>query len=71
MANAILASILSFFIPGLGQAISGEILKGIFLFVCGVLLLYATFRIFHSWVFYTASLLYRSYAGYDAYVMNI
>ncbi len=31
--NAILAAILSFFIPGLGQAISGDIQKGIIFFV--------------------------------------
>ena len=29
MVNAILASILSFFIPGLGQTVAGDIKKGI------------------------------------------
>ena len=33
MVNAILAGILSFLIPGLGQAVAGDIKKGIIFFV--------------------------------------
>ena len=38
MVNAILAAILSFIIPGLGQAIAGDIKKGIIFFIIALVL---------------------------------
>lgn len=68
--NAIIAAILSFFIPGLGQAVSGEIMKGVVLFVIAVIIgLIASF-IFRHWVVYIIDLIVSLYAAYDAYMMN-
>lgn len=71
MVSAIIAAILSFFIPGLGQAINGEVKKGIILFiisiVIGLLLGFIagmTGIIFISYL----GILYSIYAAYDAYV---
>ena len=70
MANAILAAILSFIIPGLGQAIAGDIKKGIIFFV--ILLVIGAIIAFllngATWS-YLISLIYRIYAAYDAYQM--
>ena len=38
MANAILAAILSFIIPGLGQAYAGDIKKGVIFFVIALVI---------------------------------
>ena len=38
MANAILAAILSFLIPGLGQAYAGDLKKGAIFFIIAVIL---------------------------------
>ena len=43
MANEILAAILSFFIPGLGQAYAGDIKKGIIFFVIAVVIAIISF----------------------------
>ena len=68
--NEILAAILSFIIPGLGQALSGEVVRGIVLFVIAtVMLLLATF-VFKTWVVYIIDLLISLYAAYDAYMLN-
>ena len=68
--NAIVAAILSFLIPGLGQAISGEVMKGIIFFIIALVIgAIATF-IFKHWVVYIIDLLYALYAAYDAYQMN-
>ena len=68
--NAILAAILSFFIPGLGQAVSGEIKKGIIFFVCAFIILAIAGLIFRHWVLYIIDILYCIYVAYDAYMMN-
>lgn len=68
--NAILAAILSFIIPGLGQAISGDITKGIILFVLFVIMCAIAAFIFQSWIVYIINIAIRLYAAYDAYVMN-
>ena len=69
MVNAILAAILSFFIPGLGQAVAGDIKKGIIFFViCIVLAIIATL-IFSHWIVYLIDIIYCLYAAYDAYQM--
>ena len=48
--NAILAAILSFIIPGLGQAVSGDIKKGVIFFVIAVIMGIIALFIFQSWV---------------------
>lgn len=69
MANAILAAILSFLIPGLGQAYAGDIKKGIIFFVIAIVIgLFAT-MIFRHWVVWIVNMLYALYAAYDAYLM--
>ena len=69
MVNAILAGILSFLIPGLGQAVAGDIKKGIIFFVIAVIIaIFASF-IFRHWVVLIIDLLYALYAAYDAYQM--
>ena len=71
MVNAILAAVLSFIIPGLGQAVAGDIKKGIIFFV--ILLVIGAIIAFllngAMWA-YIISLIYRIYAAYDAYQMG-
>jgi TM2 domain-containing membrane protein YozV len=70
MVNAILAAILSFIIPGLGQAIAGDIKKGIIFFIIALVL--GTIVIYvlkgATWG-YIIDLIYSIYAAYDAYQM--
>ena len=68
--NAILAAILSFIIPGLGQAVSGDIKKGVIFFVIAVIMGIIALFIFQSWVVSLVDLAIRVYAAYDAYQMN-
>ena len=71
MANEILAAILSFLIPGLGQAYAGDLKKGIIFFVIalvlGIIIVYVLGSA--SWA-YIISLIYSIYAAYDAYQMG-
>ncbi|MBQ7927316.1 MAG: hypothetical protein IJ287_01025 [Methanobrevibacter sp.] len=68
MANPILAAILSFIIPGLGQAYAGDIKKGlIFLVVAIVLGIIAFFTGFLTSII---SLIFAIYAAYDAYKLS-
>jgi TM2 domain-containing membrane protein YozV len=69
MANGILAAILSFLIPGLGQAYAGDFKKGIIFFIVAlVMILIATF-VFKTWVVYLINIIISLYAAYDAYKM--
>ncbi|WP_297827001.1 hypothetical protein [uncultured Methanobrevibacter sp.] len=68
--NAILAAILSFIIPGLGQAVSGDIKKGVIFFVIAVIMGIIALFIFQSWVVNIINLAIAVYAAYDAYQMN-
>lgn len=68
--NAILAAILSFFIPGLGQAISGDIQKGIIFFVLAIVIGLIVHLVFRSFFAGIINLLYALYVAYDAYQMN-
>lgn len=71
MANAILAAILSFFIPGLGQAYAGDIKKGIIFFVIAIVLGFILGYIFGmGTITYIIALIYDLYAAYDAYKMS-
>ena len=70
MVNAILAAILSFIIPGLGQAVAGDIKKGIIFFVIAIALGLIVSFIFGQGSFaYIINLIYAIYAAYDAYQM--
>lgn len=65
---AIISAILSFFIPGLGQAINGDIKKGIVLFIFAVIISLLAGLVFKQWVLYIINLAISLYAAYDAYV---
>lgn len=68
--NSIIAAILSLIIPGLGQVISGEVQRGIVLFVVALIMgLIASF-IFKSWIVNIINILIAIYAAYDAYQLN-
>ena len=69
MVNAILAAVLSFLIPGLGQAIAGDIKKGIIFFVIAIVLAGIASLIFRTWCAGIVNLLYSLFAAYDAYQM--
>ncbi|WP_458454126.1 hypothetical protein [Methanobrevibacter sp.] len=68
MVNAIISAILSFIIPGLGQAINGDVKKGVVLLVIALIMgLIASF-IFRSWIVYIINICISLYAAYDAYI---
>ncbi|MBE6502447.1 MAG: hypothetical protein E7Z79_08420 [Methanobrevibacter thaueri] len=67
MANEILAAILSFFIPGLGQAYAGDIKKGVIFFVIAVVIAIISFLT--AFLLSFLSLIFAIYAAYDAYKM--
>ena len=69
MVNAILAAVLSFLIPGLGQAIAGDIKKGVIFFVIALVVWAIASLIFRHWVVWIIDVLYCLYAAYDAYQM--
>ena len=71
MLKAIICAILSFFIPGLGQAIAGDIQKGIILFVVALIVGILAAFVFKEWIVYIINLLISLYAAYDAYMMAI
>jgi TM2 domain-containing membrane protein YozV len=64
MVNPIIAAILSFIIPGLGQIIAGETKKGIIFVVIAIILgVLSAVSIFISIIYF----IYAIYAAYDAY----
>ena len=67
MVNAILAAVLSFFIPGLGQAVSGELVKGIIFFIVAIILSAIVALVFRQWFAWIINFIYSLYAAYDAY----
>ena len=70
MVNAILAAILSFIIPGLGQAIAGDIKNGIIFFIIALVLgTIVTYVLKGATWGYIIDLIYSIYAAYDAYQM--
>ena len=69
MVNAILAAILSFIIPGLGQAVAGDVKKGVIFFVGAIVIGIIAGLIFRNWVLGIIGLIYALYAAYDAYQM--
>ena len=73
MANKYLAAILSFIIPGLGQAYAGDIKKGIVYFLVASVALGIIGTFFVDSVlnhfYYIINVLIDIYAAYDAYLM--
>ena len=69
MANKYLAAILSFIIPGLGQAYAGDIRKGIIYFVVAFVAVLIISFIFADWIYYIVDILISIYTAYDAYLM--
>ena len=73
MANKYLATILSFLIPGLGQAYVGDIKKGIVYFIIAVVTVGIIGIFFVDSVlnhfYYIINVLIDIYAAYDAYLM--
>lgn len=69
--NPIVLAILSFIIPGLGQALAGDIKKGIIFFVILIVLgLIIAYVLGGALWLYIIPFLYRIYAAYDAYKMG-
>ena len=73
MTNKYLATILSFIIPGVGQAYAGDIKKGIAYFLVAFVALSIVGNVFvdnitHSF-YYIINILISIYAAYDAYLM--
>lgn len=74
MANKYLAVIMSFLIPGLGQAYAGDIKKGIAYFLVAFVALeiigiFFVDSILNSF-YYIIDILISIYAAYDAYLMT-
>lgn len=67
MANAILAAILSFLIPGLGQLYAGDLSKAVMMFVIFLALFLIVSHILKDWIFTIVNIAYNLYVAYDAY----
>ena len=67
--NAFFSAILSFIIPGLGQALSGDIKKGVIFFVIAIVLGIIVTYVLNNMFGYILNLAYAAYAAYDAYQM--
>ena len=68
--NAIIAAILSFIIPGLGQALSGDVKKGIIFFVGAIVLGIIVAFLLRDWLASIINIAYAVYVAYDAYQIN-
>ena len=68
MVKAIICAILSFFIPGLGQAILGDLKKGIIIFAAALMVSLLANFVLGAWlgIIWIAIAIY---AAYDAYIM--
>ena len=70
MANGILAAILSFLIPGLGQAYAGDVKKGIIFFIIFLVIIALYVYLLNRFLpFNIIELIFGLYAAYDAYQM--
>lgn len=69
MVNAILAAVLSFFIPGLGQALAGDLKKGAIFFIIFLIFALIIWFVTQSLIVNIISLIFCLYAAYDAYQM--
>lgn len=70
MANSILAAVLSFLVPGLGQAYAGDIKKGIIFFVIFLIIIALYVYFLNRYLpFNIIELVFGLYAAYDGYKM--
>ena len=69
MANPILAAILSFILPGIGQIYAGDTQKGIIFIVVAIVLGVIIRLILRQWFGKIIDFAYHIYAAYDAYQM--
>lgn len=70
MANAILAAVLSFLVPGLGQAYAGDIKKGIIFFIVFLVIIGLYVFFLNKYLpFNIIELIFGIYAAYDGYQM--
>lgn len=69
MVSPIVAAIISFFLPGIGQIIQGDTKKGIIMFVIALIIGTLTATVLGS-IGSIISLIYAIYAAYDAYNME-
>ena len=69
MINATIPSLLSFFIPGLGQALLGDTRKGLIFFAIALVLVLIASFLFKSWIMMIVDAIYSIYVAYDAYNM--
>ena len=67
MANAILAAVLSFLIPGLGQAYAGDIKKGAIFFIIAVVLAILSF--FTAFLLSIISLIFAIYVKENPHII--
>ncbi|WP_292881485.1 hypothetical protein [Methanobrevibacter sp. UBA188] len=68
MANdALVNAVLSFIIPGLGQAINGDKQKGIAMFIVLIFLNIFIYFFINNPFGHFISIIYSAYAAYDAY----
>lgn len=68
MVSSIVAAIISFFLPGIGQIIQGETKKGAIMFVVAIILS-AVLNYGLGSIGSIIYLIYALYAAYDAYNM--
>ena len=71
MVHPLIPTVLSFIIPGLGQAVAGDIKKGIIFFVIAIVIAIFASLIFRDWLVYILNLLYAIYAAHDAHQMAL
>ncbi|MBQ2961834.1 hypothetical protein [Methanobrevibacter sp.] len=69
MLKPIICAILSLIIPGLGQAVAGDLKKGIIFFVAAVIVGILAAIVFRQWLVHLINVLIALYAAYDAYLM--
>ena len=67
-SDALVNAILSFVIPGLGQAINGYKKKGIIMFIIIIMLAFAVYYFKLGLIGETVLVIYGLYAAFDAYV---
>lgn len=65
--RALTNGILSFIIPGLGQALNGDKKKGIIMFIIVIFLNIFIYFFINNQFGHLISIAYSLYAGYDAY----
>lgn len=65
--DAVVNAILSFIIPGVGQAINGDKKKGIIMFIIAVILAFAVAMYIPGIIGNVIYTIYALYCAYDAY----